>query len=223
MNNNNAKSKAVELLEKVQRNFESITDKQHIWEALRWRMADQIKQVLKLLQQPECETCGGTGRKPRDKHCSYKGICAKRHEGITCHPNGVQCEYYIEHKPCPKCQNTSIPREPNPKKAGSASLANESAEGKPQAGVEFKVLVTELEQSYVKYISDLEQGNLELQSQLESLRAESKRLIGFLERIEALSYGGHRCKCDRTTGVAAIHVCAHRGLTTKQSAELDEL
>ena len=30
----------------------------------------------------------------KHKHCSL-GMCIKKHERITCHPEGIQCEYYI--------------------------------------------------------------------------------------------------------------------------------
>ncbi|KKN71934.1 hypothetical protein LCGC14_0415800 [marine sediment metagenome] len=51
-----------------------------------------------------CETCGGSGFKPREKHCSYKSrLCHKIHDGITCKPNGVWCEYYIHSELCPAC------------------------------------------------------------------------------------------------------------------------
>lgn len=31
----------------------------------------------------------------KNKHCKL-GMCIKTHERITCKPNGVQCEYYVE-------------------------------------------------------------------------------------------------------------------------------
>ncbi len=58
-------------------------------------------QILSLLP-PVCGECGGSGRKPREKHCSL-GVCIKKHDRITCHPDGVQCEYYIPTESC-SCQ-----------------------------------------------------------------------------------------------------------------------
>ena len=31
----------------------------------------------------------------KHKHCSLRS-CVKNHEGITCYPDGIQCEYYIK-------------------------------------------------------------------------------------------------------------------------------
>ena len=62
-----------------------------------------------VLPKPKCKTCGGSGRKPRKEHCRYS-VCRKTYYSITCHPEGIQCEYYIPSEPCPDCQS----KEPNP-------------------------------------------------------------------------------------------------------------
>lgn len=62
-----------------------------------------LRKALKKAKGEKCKTCGGTGFKPRDKHCPFD-VCRKRHDGLTCHPNDVQCEHYIEPEPCPDCQ-----------------------------------------------------------------------------------------------------------------------
>ena len=47
-----------------------------------------------------CPKCG----KVKHKHCSV-GRCVKNHDGITCHPGGVQCEHYIpQPKLCIDCR-----------------------------------------------------------------------------------------------------------------------
>ena len=56
------------------------------------------KQVLALLP---CETCGGTGRKPRAKgamHCPLR-LC------ICEDANCGKCDHYIPQDPCPDCQS----------------------------------------------------------------------------------------------------------------------
>lgn len=65
-----------------------------------------IQDALTLLveaDKPICNICKGSKRKPREKHCEL-GHCIKRHEGITCSPDGINCEYYIPSEPCTKCQ-----------------------------------------------------------------------------------------------------------------------
>ena len=76
----------------------------------------KLREICKLLyvdqalKPPKCKTCGGSGKKPRDKHCKL-GVCVKKHDRITCHPNGVQCEFYIPTKPCPDCKNEKVKNE----------------------------------------------------------------------------------------------------------------
>ena len=60
----------------------------------------------------ECETCGGKCEVLiRGTHCELK-MCVKDHNGITCHPNGEECEYYIKANKrmsdCPDCNGTGI-------------------------------------------------------------------------------------------------------------------
>ncbi len=64
---------------------------------------DTMCEALALLP---CETCGGTGKKPRakgDRHCKL-ARCIKTHDRITCAPGGITCEFYIPSDPCPDCQ-----------------------------------------------------------------------------------------------------------------------
>jgi len=61
------------------------------------------RHISQALKPPKCKTCGGSGNKPRDKHCKL-GMCVKKHDRITCRPNGVQCEFYIPTEPCPDCK-----------------------------------------------------------------------------------------------------------------------
>jgi len=51
-----------------------------------------------------CKICGGSGRKPREKHCKI-GLCVMQHEGITCHPEGIACIHFIPTEPCPACKD----------------------------------------------------------------------------------------------------------------------
>lgn len=53
----------------------------------------------------ECRICEGSGKKPRGKHCKLN-MCVKKHDRITCSPNGVQCEHYIsQEEPCECIKN----------------------------------------------------------------------------------------------------------------------
>ena len=54
-------------------------------------------------EHEECGWCKGSGQSKHADHCSL-GRCVKDHPGITCHPKGVRCEYYVHlDLPCPHC------------------------------------------------------------------------------------------------------------------------
>lgn len=94
---------------------------------------EKYDQALALLKEP-CGTCGGSKRKPREKHCKLVR-CIQQHEGITCHPDGKECEYYIPSEPCPDCQDK--PAEQLPQFEDITGLyKDDKPEQKPQS--EFK-------------------------------------------------------------------------------------
>ena len=118
----NKKQEVIELLKKVSANLWAYTSPNVAVknEKLSNDKAD-IDQAIALLKQPsylrlgsmsmhpkpKCDTCGGSKRKPRKKHCKMT-YCVKNHASITCCPNGKDCEYYIPSEPCPSCTEKPI-------------------------------------------------------------------------------------------------------------------
>ncbi len=90
--------KALQVLRWCQENADEKWMKDHLL-----AVRKDVDQAVALLKQPECKTCGGSKRKPREKHCKL-AHCVKKHARITCRPNGKDCEHYIPSEPCPDCE-----------------------------------------------------------------------------------------------------------------------
>ena len=95
----NKEQEVIELLEKAIYEFNVNWDNKYTAN----KMFAPIQKAIALLNQPECKTCGGSKRKPREKHCKL-AHCVKKHARITCRPNGKDCEHYIPSEPCPDCE-----------------------------------------------------------------------------------------------------------------------